>query len=90
MRHTDERHAVLRDVRCDRCRAVVQVAKFSPQHTSVQWTSEAAGRCAEFAERQAEATSRVRVASCGSLRETIDRAVGDGRLAVSASDGEAP
>ncbi len=34
-RHTDERHAALREVACGRCGAVVQVTKFSPQHTSV-------------------------------------------------------
>ena len=38
MRHADERHAGLGAVTCDRCAAAVLVAKFSPQHTSVQWS----------------------------------------------------
>jgi hypothetical protein len=79
MRHTDERHSALQEVTCDRCAAVVRVAKFSPQHTSVQWDGRAVGTCAEFAERSA---SQVPAASCASLRESIDLAVRDGRLKV--------
>lgn len=81
MRHTDERHAAMRDVACDRCGAVVRVAKFSPQHTSVQWNSQAAGTCTGFADRRA---------GCASLREAIDRAVREGRLPASLPDGGAP
>ena len=44
----DERRASRRPVRCARCGAAVLVAKFSPQHTSVQWTAAAAASCAEF------------------------------------------
>ena len=36
---TDERHAGFRRVECDRCAAAVLVVKFSPQHTSVQWSA---------------------------------------------------
>ncbi|HSZ41689.1 MAG TPA: hypothetical protein VK817_17165 [Trebonia sp.] len=73
MRHTDERHATLREVACDRCGAAVDVAKFSPQHTSVQWNADSVRACTEWS-----AVSR----GCASLRESIDRAVRDGRLEV--------
>ena len=79
MKHTDERHARLREVTCDRCPAVVRVAKFSPQHTSVQWSGDAMAKCAEFADRgPAGGPAR----TCASLWETIDRAVREGSLEV--------
>lgn len=73
MRHTDERHATLRQVACERCGAVVDVAKFSPQHTSVQWSADSVSTCTEWS-----AAAR----GCARLRESIDRAVADGRLEV--------
>lgn len=79
MKHTDERHARLREVTCDRCSAVVRVAKFSPQHTSVQWSGDATAKCAEFADRGPAAEP---ARTCASLWATIDRAVRDGRLEV--------
>ena len=65
---------------CARCGAEVLAAKFSPQHTSVQWTAAAVRACGEFG-----ATERpsALVEGCGSLREAIDRAVAAGRLEVS-------
>ncbi|MGH3168712.1 MAG: hypothetical protein ACRDN0_22875 [Trebonia sp.] len=75
MAHTDERHATLAEVACDRCGAVVDVAKFSPQHTSVQWNADSVRTCAEWS-----TTTR----GCAYLRESIDRAVRDGRLEVKA------
>ena len=39
----DERRAIPQPVECARCGATVGVVKFSPQHTSVQWTAAAAG-----------------------------------------------
>lgn len=85
MKHTDERHALLREVTCDRCSAVVRVAKFSPQHTSVQWSGDATATCAEFADRGPASTSTRSSAparTCASLWASIDRAVRDGRLEV--------
>jgi hypothetical protein len=84
MRHSDERHATLREVTCERCAAVVQVTKFSPQHTSVQWNTESVRACAEFAERAADGQRHTPARACASLRESIDRAVRDGRLEVRA------
>src|SRR5206468_1165376 len=70
-------------VGCGRCGAIAGVVKFSPQHTSVQWTAAAAGRCAEF---RALADAGIRgalVEGCAALRDSIDAAVASGQLAVS-------
>ena len=53
--------------------------KFSPQHTSVQWTAAAVRACAEFG---VAGWPSALVEGCGSLREAIDQAVAAGRLAV--------
>jgi hypothetical protein len=58
----------------------VLVGKFSPQHTSVQWSADAVGSCLEFA--TADRASAL-VEGCGSLRDSIDAAVTSGRLEVS-------
>ena len=79
----DDRRARPRPVRCARCGAVALVAKFSPQHTSVQWTAAAAASCAEFRARAAEGTSSALVEGCAALWDSIDAAVASGRLAVS-------
>jgi hypothetical protein len=79
-RHRDERHAALSPVECARCGAAVLAAKFSPQHTSVQWSAAAVLLCAEF--DALEGTSAL-VAGCASLRDSIDAAVAAGRLEVS-------
>jgi hypothetical protein len=76
----DERRAGYQQVECDRCAAAVQVAKFSTQHTCVQWDSAAVRACAEFA---AAAEPSALVDTCASLRDSIDRAVAEGRLEVS-------
>ena len=69
-------------VECARCGATVEVVKFSPQHTSVQWTATAAASCAEFRARAAEGTRSALVEGCAALRDSIDAAVASGRLAV--------
>jgi hypothetical protein len=78
----DERRASPRPVRCARCGAAALVAKFSPQHTSVQWTAAAAASCAEFGARTAEGARSALIEGCGALRDSIDAAVASGRLAV--------
>lgn len=82
MRHSDERHAALRAVACDRCGAVVDVAKFSPQHTSVQWRADSVRTCVEFCDRAAAGPRGATVSGCASLWRSIERAVSDGRLEV--------
>jgi hypothetical protein len=80
----DERKALLREVGCDRCGAAVLAAKFSPQHTSVQWSPQAVRACAEFGARAAAGEQTALIDGCASLRASIDRAVAQGRLEVSA------
>ncbi len=78
----DERRDSPRPVRCARCGAVVLVAKFSPQHTSAQWTAAAAASCAEFGPRTTDGARCAPIEGCGALRDSIDAAVASGRLAV--------
>jgi hypothetical protein len=79
----DERHAAPQPVECARCGAIADVVKFSPQHTSVQWSAAATGCCAEFRARAAEGTRSALVEGCAALRDSIDAAVASGRVAVS-------
>ena len=81
-RPTDERHATLREMACDRCAAVVGVTKFSPQHTSVPWSLGATAVCAEFSAREAAGERSALIDTCASLRDSLDRAVAEGRLEV--------
>jgi hypothetical protein len=79
----DDRQVSPQPVECARCGATVRVAKFSPQHTSVQWTAAAAACCAEFRARGAEGTRSALIEGCATLRDSIDAAMGAGRLVVS-------
>jgi len=76
----DERRAAFCPVECGRCGAAVLAAKFSPQHTSVQWSAAAVRACAEFG--AADHPSAL-VEGCASLRDSIDAAVAAGLLEVS-------
>jgi hypothetical protein len=82
----DERGWRFAAVECGRCGAVVQVAKFSAQHTSLQWTAQAVLTCAEFSAQVAAGRraggSNALIATCASLRASIDAAVADGRVEV--------
>ena len=78
----DERAWRYAEVQCARCGALVEVAKFSPQHTSVQWDAVAVLRCAEFSAALAGGKPSALIATCASLRASIDAAVSDGRLQV--------
>jgi hypothetical protein len=84
MPRADARRARWEPVRCARCGTAVQVAKFSPQHTSVQWTAASAASCAEFRTALASALEcgEAPVESCEALRGSIDDAVASGRLTV--------
>ena len=82
-RPRDERRAAFCRVECGRCGAAVAAAKFSPQHTSVQWSAEAVRVCLEFCAAAALGRPSALVEGCGSLRDSIDAAVAAGRLEVS-------
>jgi hypothetical protein len=80
----DERHTAFCSVECGRCGACVLAAKFSPQHTVVQWSPAAVRACAEFsAALSFSGRPSALVEGCGSLRDSIDAAVAAGRLEVS-------
>ncbi len=75
-------HAGLTELACDRCAARVLVKKHSAAHTSIQWTAVAVAACTEFAATAAAGRPTALVATCASLRASIERAVAEGRLAV--------
>ena len=61
---------------------MVEVAKFSLQHTSVQWTAESVLTCVEFSNVVANGGSSALLESCARMRASIDAAVADGRVQV--------
>ncbi|NLG48006.1 hypothetical protein [Gordonia sp. (in: high G+C Gram-positive bacteria)] len=63
------------DVTCRTCSNRVLVEKFSPVHTSVQWTDDSRTACPEFARLTAEGTDVNHVPSCLKLRDSIDEQV---------------
>ena len=75
----DERYAAFCPVECGRCGAGVLAAKFSPQHTVVQWSPAAVRTCAEFS---ASLRPSALVEGCGSMWDSIEVAVAAGRLEV--------
>jgi hypothetical protein len=75
----DERPWRYTPVECAQCGVVVRVAKFSLQHTSVQWTSQAVRGCEEFV---AAGGNSALIATCSSLRDSIEDAVAGGRVEV--------
>jgi hypothetical protein len=79
---TDERPWRYAPVACAQCGVVVQVAKFSLQHTSVQWSDSAVRGCAEFSAVVAAGQNPALVPTCASLRDSIDDAVAGGRVEV--------
>jgi hypothetical protein len=79
---TDERAWQYADVACERCGATVQVAKFSAEHTSVQWTDAAVSTCAEFSAEEAAGRPSALIATCTSLWSSIGAAVRGGRVQI--------
>ncbi|MGV9817285.1 hypothetical protein [Nocardia xishanensis] len=63
---------------CQACGNRVAVVKFSPAHTSVQWTAAAARQCAELG-----GNGGGPVPGCAALRRSIDNAVIAGALGLS-------
>lgn len=77
MERADHLYGGLTDVTCRRCGAWVKVRKHSAQHTNIQWSPTATGRCLEFQGRESAF-----IPTCSSLRDSIDLAVRDGRVSV--------
>ena len=82
MTRTDPRFDGLSPVCCVTCGASVLVAKFSPEHTSVQWSLPAQRLCVELGEVAAAGGQTALSPGCARLRACIDAAVRAGRLAV--------
>jgi hypothetical protein len=67
-------------VDCRFCRVAVQVKKLGPEHTSVQWNTEASQRCAYFTEIRQSGGESARTRSCPKLADSIKHAVAEGCL----------
>jgi hypothetical protein len=78
----DERLSRYCPVECGECGATVLAAKFSYQHTSVQWDAAAVRQCAEFARRIAVGEQTALIERCEEMRASIEAAALDGRLPV--------
>ncbi|OLT42751.1 hypothetical protein BJF85_21965 [Saccharomonospora sp. CUA-673] len=65
-------------VTCAACATTVLAKKNSPQHTSIQWISDAATSCPELAEQVAAGTPSARARPCARLRESIAAADREG------------
>ncbi|WP_407444069.1 hypothetical protein [Rhodococcus sp. (in: high G+C Gram-positive bacteria)] len=57
----------------------MSVAKYSPAHTSIQWTAEASQTCREMA-AAAAVDSGGYLLRCEALDRTVDEAVKDGKI----------
>lgn len=65
-------------VGCHSCATTVLVKKNSPQHTSIQWITDAATSCPVLAERVEAGTPAARAGTCERLRESITAAEQNG------------
>jgi hypothetical protein len=79
--------ARLVEVACLDCLARVGVKKNSEHHTSIQWSDEALGQCAEFARMSAQPGGRPVHAGCSRLVASIEEAVRAGEIRIGAEDG---
>ncbi|PRX51201.1 hypothetical protein B0I33_101354 [Prauserella shujinwangii] len=70
----------LRPLDCRSCGTTVLVKKNSPQHTSIQWTTDASTSCPVLAERAAAGVHPALLDTCERLSDSITEAVREGRL----------
>jgi hypothetical protein len=70
----------LQPVDCRFCHVSVLVKKLGPEHTSVQWNSAAAQRCAYFAEIRQNGGVTARSKTCPKLADSIEHAIAEGVL----------
>jgi hypothetical protein len=75
----------LATVDCRFCHVSVQVKKLGPEHTSVQWNTEASQRCAYFTEIRQSGGESARARSCPKLADSIKHAVAEGCLEEASS-----
>ena len=80
--HDRERYlnSGLSPVDCRFCHVSVLVKKLGPGHTSVQWNSDAAQRCAYFSEVRESGGQTARSRSCPRLADSIEHAIAEGIL----------
>ncbi|WP_241384842.1 hypothetical protein [Rhodococcus sp. CH91] len=69
----------MQSLACHTCDARVLVAKYSPAHTSIQWSEEARQSCREIAAAAAVDNGSY-VMRCEALDRTVDEAVSDGLI----------
>lgn len=70
--------AGLQPVECRFCHITVAVKKLGPDHTAVQWSTEASQRCAHFVEVRASGGETARIRACPKLTDSIEHAVAEG------------
>jgi hypothetical protein len=81
----------LQPVICRFCHVSVMVKKLGPEHTSVQWNSDATQRCAHFAEVRQSGGQTARSKSCPKLADSIEHAIAEGileRISTAPSPGD--
>ena len=71
----------MQSLACRTCDARVHVAKYSPAHTSIEWTDSAREACRALAAARALDPAAY-VMRCAALDRTIDEAVSEGRIAA--------
>ncbi|WP_431876605.1 hypothetical protein [Amycolatopsis sacchari] len=74
--------AGLRPHTCSDCGTCVLVKKNSWKHTSIQWTTDAAGSCPVFAEHVAAGESTALLDTCEKLTVSIAESVRQGEFGV--------
>jgi hypothetical protein len=72
----------LRPVGCRACGTRVLVKKNSTQHTSIQWTSDAASSCPVFAAQASTGANTALLDTCEQLGASIESAFREGLLKV--------
>ncbi len=70
----------LQPVDCRFCHVTVTVKRVGPGHTAVQWNTQAAQRCAHFAQVRESGGDSARTKSCPRLGDSIEHAVAEGYL----------
>ncbi|MEU8464094.1 hypothetical protein [Streptomyces sp. NPDC029003] len=65
---------------CGACGNRVWCEKFSPAHTQLQWTGDAAALCPHLGAAAAAGQPGARVRACPRLGEAVEAAVREGRL----------